>query len=247
MAAHIIDGDKGGVGKSFIARAFADNLINRKTSGEVIIIDCDPSTPDVVGNGGFEDTQVINGVTVRGILSPVASQEAWFRTVDSAAKHVTASTDFVFSLPAGAGLYIDDTVLDLFGIIGPVMTIWAMGKDQSSVDQLRDRVNRAPMAYERGLIALNEFHGLTARGTFDLWSNDNTRKQIVRDDGWREFRVPVLNAFVTKLTGNMPLHRAVELSQKGELSPTVRVGVEAFRRAFAVELNHALEVEHVRH
>lgn len=247
MAAHIIDGDKGGVGKSFIARAVADHLINRKSCGEVIVVDCDPSTPDVVGNGGFRETEVINGVTVRGIVSPVASQEAWFQTVDSASQYVTPDTDFVFSLPAGAGLYIDDTVLDLFGIIGPVMTIWAMGRDQSSVDQLRDRVSRAPLAYERGLVALNEFHGPVARGTFDLWMNDKTRKQIVQEDGWREFRVPSLNAFVTKLMGNMPLHKAVELSQRGELSPTVRIGIEAFRRAFSAELNQALEADHVRH
>jgi hypothetical protein len=247
MASFIIDGDKGGVGKSFVARALVDYLGNQKSSGEIVVIDCDPSTPDVVGNGGFEPKTSIENVSVRGILSPVSSQENWFNTVDAAVKLAGTNTDFVFSLPAGAGLYIDDTVLSLFELIGPVTTVWVMGKDQSSVDQLRERINRAPKAYERGLIALNEFHGAAARGTFDIWNRDDMRKLIVCDGGWREIHVPVLNAFVTKQIGNMPLHLAFDRSLNGMVSPTIRVGIEVFRRGFANEVNRALEAEHVRH
>lgn len=236
MAAYIIDGDKGGVGKSFVARAFADYLISHKTTGDIVVFDCDPTTPDVVGNGGFSEKEVVNGITIRGIFSPVASQEAWFNTVDAASKFVASETDFVFSLPAGAGLYIDDTVLNLLSLIGPSTTIWVMGRDQSSVDQLRERVRRAPMAYERGLVALNEVHGSVEKGAFDLWQKDGIREEIVRDDGWREFRVPVLNAFVTKAIRNMPLHRAVESSISGRVSPTIRIGIEGFRRAFRAEI-----------
>jgi len=239
MATYIIDGDKGGVGKSFVARAFADYLINSKSSGEVVVFDCDPTTRDVVGNSGFDEKEIVGNVTVNGISAPIDSQEDWFNTIDVASKLVTAEVDFVFSLPAGAGLLIDDTVLSLFDLITPVTTVWVMGRDQSSVDQLHERVRRAPKFYERGLVALNEFHGSVEKGAFDLWQRDDIRGEIVREDGWREFRVPILNVFVTKTIKNMPLHRAVELSISGRTSPTIRVGIEAFRRALRAEILRA--------
>lgn len=242
MASYIVDGDKGGVGKSFLARAIADYLIISKTRGRIAVIDCDPSNADVVCPGGFDDAEKINELEVLGVKSPVASQEDWFATVDRATKYAQqGEIDFVFSLPAGAGLYIDDTVLSMFGLIGPVKTIWVMGKDQSSVAQLEERVNRAPMFYEKGVVALNEYHGAASRGTFSAWQKSMIHRQIVRADGWHEIYVPALNAFVTRSINTMPLHRAVALSEKNELSPTIKIGIEAFRRAFRVQLTSALE------
>lgn len=243
MAAFIIDGDKGGVGKSFVARAVADYLITNKSGGKIVVIDCDPSNADVVGGEGFYEGETVGGVEVVGLRSPVSSQEDWFSTVDRAVRLQSPDTDFVFSLPAGAGLYIDDTVLSMFELIAPVKTVWVMGKDQSSIDQLDQRVKRAPMFYETGVVAMNEHHGPMARGTFDGWSRSPVRRTIVRpgNDGWKEITVPPLNAFITKQIGPMPLHRAVARSEKNELSPTIRVGIEAFRRVFRAQLNAALE------
>lgn len=241
MAAYIIDGDKGGIGKSFVARAVADYLITNKTAGKVVIIDCDPSNADVVNDGGFYEGETVGEAEVVGLCSPVSSQEDWFSTVDRAVTLAQDETDFVFSLPAGAGLYIDDTVLSMFDLIGPAKTVWVMGKDQSSIEQLEDRVRRAPMFYETGIVALNEHHGPMSRGTFDTWKKSSVRRQIVRADGWKEIVVPPLNAFITKQIGTTPHHRAVARSEKNELSPTIRVGIEAFRRVFRAQLNAALE------
>lgn len=240
MAAYIIDGDKGGVGKSFVARAVADFLITNKTAGKIVVIDCDPSNADVVNDGGFYE-EAIGGIEVVGIRSPVSSQEDWFSTVDLALKLAQDETDFVFSLPAGAGMHIDDTVLSMFSLIGPGQTVWVMGKDQSSIEQLEERVQRAPMFYERGIVAINEFHGPMSRGTFDLWKMGSLRKHLVQHGGWSEIIVPPLNAFVTRAIGTMPHHRAVARSEKNELSPTIRVGIEAFRRVFRAQLHAALE------
>lgn len=241
MAAYIIDGDKGGVGKSFVARAVTDYLINNKTAGKVVVIDCDPSNADVVCDSGFYEGETVGGIEVVGHRSPVSSIEDWFATVDRAVKLAQDDTDFVFSLPAGAGLYIDDTVLSMFSLIGPAQTVWVMGKDQSSIDQLEERVQRAPMFYEQGIVALNEHHGPMSRGTFDAWKKSSVRRQIVRADGWKEIIVPPLNAFITRAIGTMPHHRAVARSEKNELSPTIRVGIDAFRRVFRNELRAAME------
>lgn len=102
MAAYIIDGDKGGVGKSFVARAVADYLINDKNNGTVVVIDCDPSNADVVGGDGFDGAETVAGIEVIGLRSPVSSLDDWFATVDSAVKFASPNTDFVFSLPASA-------------------------------------------------------------------------------------------------------------------------------------------------
>lgn len=242
MAAYIIDGDKGGVGKSFVARAVADYLITHKGAGKIVVIDCDPSNADVVGGDGFYEGEIVGGLEVLGLRSPVSSLEDWFATVDRAVKLQSHDTDLVFSLPAGAGLYIDDTVLSMFSLIAPVQTVWVMGKDQSSIDQLEERVKRAPMFYETGIVALNEHHGPVTRGTFDAWSRSPVRRDLVRPgndgwNGWKEVLVPPLNAFITKQIGNMPHHRAVAGSERNELSPTIRVGIEAFRRVFRAQLH----------
>lgn len=243
MAAYIIDGDKGGVGKSFVARALTDYLIPNNTGGKIVVIDCDPSNADVVGGEGFHERETVGGIEIVGLRSPVSSQEDWFATVDRAVRLQTPGTDFVFSLPAGAGLYIDDTVLSMFDLIGPVLTVWVMGKDQSSIDQLDQRVERAPLFYETGIVALNEHHGPMGRGTFDSWSRSALRRDLIRagNDGWKEVTVPPLNAFITKQIGPMPHHRAVALSEQNELSPTIRVGIDAFRRVFRTQLRCALE------
>lgn len=243
MAAYIIDGDKGGVGKSFVARAFADYLITNKTVGKVVIVDCDPSNADVVCGEGFLEHETVDGIEVVGLLSPVLSQEDWFATIDRTTRLHCADTDIVFSLPAGAGLFIDDTVLAMFELITPVQTVWVLGKDRSSIGQLEERVARSPAFYETGIIALNEHHGAMSRGTFDGWFRSALRRSAVRpgNDGWKEIVVPPLNAFITKLIGPMPLHRAVARSVNNELSPTIRVGIEVFRRAFRNEIHEALE------
>lgn len=243
MASYIIDGDKGGVGKSFVARAFADYLITNKAGGKVVVVDCDPSNADVVGGEGFFEGETVGGIEVVGLRSAVSSQEDWFATIDRTVHLQGADTDFVFSLPAGAGLYIDDTVLAMFELVAPVQTVWVMGKDRSSIEQLEERVARAPAFYETGIVAVNEHHGAMARGTFDGWSRSALRRNIVRpgNDGWKEIIVPPLNAFITKMIGPMPLHRAIARSEQNELSPTIRVGIEAFRRVFRAQLHAALE------
>lgn len=232
MAAYIIDGDKGGVGKSFVARVVADYLIDTTPGGKLVVVDCDPSNADVVGGNGFYEYEVVGETEVIGMLSPVQDQEGWFNTVDKATKLAASDTNFVFSLPAGAGLYIDDAVLSMLDLLAPVQTVWVMGKDASSVEQIRERISRVPAFYERGLIALNEHHGPLARGTFQSWFSEPLRQGIVRPGGWSEITVPPLNPFVTKLIGNMPFHRAVALSGGGKLSPTIKVGIDVFRRTF---------------
>lgn len=246
MTAFVIDGDKGGVGKSFIARAVADHLITRKSGGKVVVIDCDASNQDVVCADGFGDSELVGGVEVQGVVSPVVDQEGWFKTIDTACAIATArgsdDIDFVFSLPAGAGLHIDDTVLSMLTLIAPIKTVWAMGRDKSSVDQLGARLDRAPLFYEHGLIALNEYHGTIARATFALWERSPIRAASVEAGLWSEFAVPHLNAFITQQIGSMPLHRAVEKSAAGELSPTLKIGIEMFRKVFGTKFRAALGV-----
>lgn len=243
MTMIIVDGDKGGVGKSFVARAVADYVLLHKNGGRLFVVDTDPTTPDVAGGkGGFSLTsKTFNGVEVSGIYSPVTSVDDWFATIDQIAKLSSSSeNDFVVSLPAGAGLNITDTVLDLFSLASPVFTIWVVGRGEGSVNALNARTNRAREFYSKGIVALNNFFGSQDKGTFFEWTGSGLRTQLI-SGGWREIAVPVLNAFVVKAIGTTPLHEAHQSSAEGNASPTIRIGIEAFRRAFWAQLQPAIE------
>jgi len=67
IKSYFVDGDKGGVGKSFISRCLVDSFINHEVSGmpkidKLIVIDADPMNPDVVCDSGYQ-SEVINPVS----------------------------------------------------------------------------------------------------------------------------------------------------------------------------------------
>lgn len=244
MTVFIVDGDKGGVGKSFVARSLADHLIEKKSTENIVLADCDPSNADVVCEAGYSEFEVVDDVNVHGVVLPTASPDDWYKTVDAICSKFAElqSVDYVFSLPAGAGLHIEESVLQMFDILGPVKTVWVMGATQSSADQLMARFDKMPYFYEKGLVCLNEYHGQVKRGIFDFWFDDDTRNVLVKAGDWEEFTIPPLTPFIMKNIGLMPFHTAVKQSIDGEISPTIKIGIQAYRKVFAANFSKAFAV-----
>lgn len=110
IKSYFVDGDKGGVGKSFVSRCLVDSFINHEVSGmpkidRLIVIDADPMNPDVVCDNGYKN-EVVNNIHVIGLQRPIKSEDDWLNLINELAETQINETDeirLVFSLPSAAG------------------------------------------------------------------------------------------------------------------------------------------------
>jgi hypothetical protein len=213
---YFVDGDKGGVGKSFTARTLADMLMQAERfhlphpAKRLLVVDADGMNQDVCGPGGFVDERVGNcdvSTVMRGIETP----EQWVSVGNEVFGLIQGWPEdeegrIVFSLPAGAGLAIARAgeVTEVMAALNAVH-VWVIGTDHESVRQLQDRFNQFPKFYEHGFVVLNMRHG--TRDKFAHWGNSETRTHALAS-GWREIELPVLTPFVAAELSRTPLHHA---------------------------------------
>ena len=74
---YFVDGDKGGVGKSFVSRCLVDSFLNNLVTDmpkidKLIIVDADPMNPDVVCNDGYVN-ETVNSIEVIAKQYPINS------------------------------------------------------------------------------------------------------------------------------------------------------------------------------
>jgi hypothetical protein len=235
MATFFVDGDKGGVGKSWMARALADYLMTSRHCGKLVIIDCDPSNPDVVGENSYT-SETAEGVEIIAHRFPITSADDWPAVIDFVIGNMKSSdADCVFSLPAGAGLHIDAETIQMQELLTPALTVWVMGTDQSSIEQLEHRVERSETFYSKGIVALNSYHGQLEKGAFAKWNESLLYRML----GWPEIVIPRMNPFGTSVIGTMPFHRV--LREGSNLSPTIPIIINGFRRQLHPQLDKAFE------
>jgi hypothetical protein len=220
IKSYFVDGDKGGVGKSFLSRCLADSFINHEVSGmpkidKLIVIDADPMNPDVVCEHGYKN-EVVNDIQIIGMQRPIKSEDDWLNLINELAETQINETDeirLVFSLPSAAGLYITESVLSLMALMNPT-PIWVMGIDASSTNQLEVRVGKSPMFYQQGVVLVNMKHG--AGKSFEYWDKSKIRKTLLsgEDYSWTELELPAMMPRAAELIGSMPLHTVID---KGNL------------------------------
>ena len=90
IKSYFVDGDKGGVGKSFVSRCLVDSFINHEVSGmpkidKLIVIDADPMNPDVVCDNGYKN-EAINGIHIIGLQRPIKSEDDWLNLINELAE-----------------------------------------------------------------------------------------------------------------------------------------------------------------
>jgi hypothetical protein len=238
MATFFVDGDKGGVGKSFMARALADYLLTTGHCRKLVVVDCDPSNPDVVGDNAYASETTESGIEIVAERKPVKNADDWPAVIDFALQHVTGGekVDCVFSLPAGAGLYIDHTTIEMQALLQPALTVWVMGTDKSSVDQLEARLNKSTSFYAYGIVALNTYHGQPDKGAFWQWNESNVRTMV--EHSWPEITIPRVMPFGVESIGTQPFH--VVLRNK-RISPILPVIINGFRRELHSQLDAAFQ------
>ncbi len=214
---YFVDGDKGGVGKSFAARAIADMLMQSerfnlpKTINRLLVVDADESNQDVCGEGGFPPRETVGSCDVMGLFKPISTPEQWVQVGDKVFDIIQgwAAEDegrVVFSFPAGAGLAIAKAaeVTAVMAALNAVH-VWVMGTDAGSVEQLQARISNFPSFYQHGFIIRNLRHGI--KEDFTHWNKSATREQAA-ESGWQEIDLPVLTPSVAVDLARTPLHIA---------------------------------------
>ena len=238
---YFVDGDKGGVGKSFTARAIADMLMQSERFNllhpvkRLLVVDADESNQDVCGKDGLDHLEMVNDCQIDGMMRGIETAEQWMIAGNEVAEKIQNWPEdeegrIVFSLPAGAGLEIAraSEITEIMGALNAVH-VWVIGTDYESVRQLQNRLDQFPKFYERGFVILNMRHG--TRDKFVHWNKSETRDQAI-DGGWREIELPVLTPFVAAELSRTPLHRAEmdKVTSKGKkLGLGSLVAIKTFR------------------
>jgi len=213
---HLFHGDKGGVGKSLAAEAFADYLLEKK-SLKPIIIDADPRNPDV--SRMFSDTSAtIHQINLR-------LKDGWLELID-VLNEAHAATPIIISLPAGIGDFTRSySALFHEGLhqIGRKVTLfWVINRDKDSVNLLRLALQDFKDVVEASVVVKNLYWSGGDPSKFVRWQDSQTRKDFI-ENGGLEIELPELHDRVTDTIFNSTEHNGKSPFRKIMMAPTLRL------------------------
>lgn len=205
----IIHGDKGGVGKSFVATALADFLSSR--GDKVAIIDSDTQNPDVARM--FDKSLSCAQINVR-------SENGWMDVMDFVMKH--PGHTIIMNTPAGIGEYMKNDMISFSNFLreqdSPIeMELWwAMNIQHDSVNLLNDAFKSYGQFFARLRVVLNLHFAngdRSASGPFFLWNESPLKARIEKENGMTVFFPALHLRVVAKLFAPkkcMPYSEAVD-------------------------------------
>lgn len=125
----VVDGDKGGVGKSFLATMLSEALLG--DLDQPMLIDADDRNPSLrrqLGSAGQYNIRQM----------PVRTEDEWMALIDVLAERQDVPT--LIDLPAGAGRWISqygDMVIDGLQSLGrPVHYVWTLDQNNDALQSL---------------------------------------------------------------------------------------------------------------
>ncbi len=218
----IIDGDKGGVGKSLAARALVHHYITlpSEVRPRVIVYDADLSNPDVCGKGGLEAG---SGVTATAMID-LSAENGWIdlgtRVAAIAAAAEKNESRIIINMPAQIGTRAFDGSIHIVSEVlreANAIPVWMLSRTQESLRALNYRLRNMPARYESGMVIKNLFFG--APDKFSLWASDELRAQLVDGGNWIESELPELNDQLTVMIGRRPFHEVLQSGIDGKALP----------------------------
>lgn len=184
----LVDGGKGGVGKSIVATTLVDRLLEDGIMPR--IVEADGSVPDV--GRRFKD----RGAVIA--FAPLGGDELGEERVIQVFSRVFDGDDLVvMNLPAGAGEVLD-THADLIGDTAKVaevdlVHVWVVGADSASSDLAAISIESGVASVAtRRVVVINEAHGNPA--SFQ-WSHSKARTSWLAL-GATEYAMPRMPASV---------------------------------------------------
>jgi hypothetical protein len=188
----IAHGDKGGVGKSMVARALVDYLHNQ--GEKVAIIDTDTQNPDVF--------RMFKG-SVEASMANIREENGWMDVMDFVMAH--PGYTFIMNTPAGIGEYMKADLVSFANFLSkqesPVeMELWwTMNGDHDSVNLFSKAYEKYGQFFSRVRVLCNLHFTDGNQNSYVLWNESPLRTRLEKSGGLTMF-FPGLNIrVVTKL------------------------------------------------
>lgn len=199
----LVDGDKGGVGKSLATRALVQYYLAQSDSRpRLMVFDADHSNPDVCGKDGLKAG---DGILGTGLID-LSTEAGWIDFAGRLEKVHDLDCRVIVNMPAQIGGVFDGSV----AIVGEVLReahalpVWVLSRTQESITALEHRIHHLPTQYTTGLAVRNLFFGESDK--FGLWEGSQLRKTLLRSNAWLETELPELNDQLLVMMGRRPFH-----------------------------------------
>ena len=231
----LVDGDKGGVGKTMVSRVITDVYVRHAEGipkSRIICIDADHTNPDFAGDGGYKKDDHV----FASFLANLDEPDSWLDLTNRLEGYLEMAQEeevrIIINLPATiqrafmAGGETVGQVMETFNCI----PVWILGDTTDSVTQLQKRYEVMGRKFEHGVAVVNLKFGLKEK--FTHWNGSNIRKEIIDTGEWMESSIPVLSPAIARKLGRTPFHVAEEnrVGADGvKLGLGDLLGVRAFR------------------
>jgi hypothetical protein len=200
----LVDGDKGGVGKSLAARALVQFYLEQPADHRprLVVFDADHSNPDVCGRDGLKAG---DGILSTGLLD-LSTEAGWIDFAGRLEKIRDIDCRVIVNMPAQIGSVFDGRI----GLVADVLReaqavpVWVLSRTRESITALEHRVRHLPSQYTVGLAVRNLFFGEVDK--FVLWDTSPLRKTLLQGGGWLETELPELNDQLLVMMGRRPFH-----------------------------------------
>lgn len=172
----VIHGDKGGVGKSFVAQALADFLCGRKVP--VAIIDADTQNPDVfrMFSGSLPTAQ-----------ANIRSENGWMDLMDFVAANQGCT--IIMNTPAGIGEYMKDDLVSFSNFLKSqdipieMEMFWVMNANHDSVNLFGKAMEKYGQYFSKIRVVCNLHFSGGNVDAFILWAESELRTRIEKAGG----------------------------------------------------------------
>ena len=179
----LVDGDKGGVGKSLATRALVQFYLEQPAESRprLVVFDADHSNPDVCGKDGLTAG---DGILSTGLVD-LATETGWIDLASRLEAVRDLDCRVIVNIPAQIGNVFDGKLPMVGDVLreAHAVSVWVLSRTQESIRALEHRLSHLPDRYATGLAVRNLFFGNADQ--FGLSEAGATRAQrpAPRDDG----------------------------------------------------------------
>jgi len=241
---YLVDGDKGGVGKSLTTRALVHYFLSMDAGSRPIIavFDADMSNPDVCGKDGLS---MQNSAVALAQIVDLSIEQGWIELANALEKlqiqYEGEDIRILVNMPAQIGARAFQGSVPIVAEVlrlANAFPIWLLSRLQEGIRTLEERIRVMPERYQNGLVLRNLFFGQAHK--FVLWESSPLRARMLGNDpdgdgeislSWCENSLPEINDEVIAKIARTPFHIALGVQEgKPFLSHGYRLTLQAWLR-----------------